>query len=156
MNSQKYKWIYKLYLKLRYWNIKPFPPLPEDTSFTQKRIDREWRLFDEPITKYHCTTIFPFIDQYETLGSHNTQLVINVGKDVYVAAITLCNLNKYVNEKTIINTLIHESLHIAICFCLGNQSGFIENVINDWMMKSYVVRENNNSPFKEMKEDRKQ
>lgn len=141
MNFQIYNW----FIKLRGKVIRP-KPLTEPKPLAQN-----WGLYDEPITRFHATTLFPFIDQYATLGSHNTQLEINVGEDAHVASITICNLNNYANEKTIINTLIHESLHIAICFCLMNQSEFVEHVINNWMMKRNVVMENNRWKVEEKK-----
>lgn len=116
-------------------------------------ICKDYTIFNQPVVKFNHETLFAFIDQIDTSGHHNTSVTavtINDNIDVaYVNAITVCNLNKSMSEKVLIHVLHHESMHIAICFCLFKQEGlFIEKVIDRWILKKELYKINYTEKYK--------
>ena len=104
-----------------------------------KRQGKDWDLYDET-PEFEIEWIFAFIDQLEVCGHFNCPIAWNYQKHVCNAVIVI-NLNNRVNEEAIINSINHEALHAAMTHCLRNpaKTGFIESVINDWLMGEHLV-----------------
>ena len=93
-----------------------------------KNSERKWELYDD-LPEFDIDWLYAYIDQLQTGGHFNSQINWSFSKTVN-NSIVVVNLNKRVTEDSIISTLNHEALHVAICNCLKNQSNdFIEKII---------------------------
>ncbi len=99
-----------------------------------KQQEKKWGLYDT-IPQLEIEYTFAFIDQFQTGGHFNTQIVTVVEDDIYNRSIININLSNKTNEDVIVFVIHHEALHVAIASCIINQDyDFIENVINKWII----------------------
>ena len=101
--------------------------------------NKKWELQDLSPEDFEITYTFAFIDQLQTSGHFNTQVIIKDGI-AHNRSIININLNKRVKEEVIYHVINHEILHVTICNCLGNQDDkFIETVIEKWLLNEEII-----------------
>lgn len=110
-----------------------------------KRSERKWKLYDE-IPECNVEILFAFIDQIDVTAHVNSELFRN-GCWVYNNSIYVINLNLNMTEEAVINSIIHETLHVAIRNCLWEGFEFENEVINKWLGNGKLVAGSPNSPI---------
>lgn len=100
-----------------------------------------WGLYKEQV-KYDTAYCFPFINQGRVAGFFRSSVIFDDTPPVKINSSIAVNLNNSVTPESLIFSLVHESVHVAICGALTTMppdSEFVEAVINDWMLNTKLV-----------------
>ena len=108
--------------------------------------NRKWKLYAE-IPDCNVEIIFVFIDQIDVTAHVNSEL-FRSGNLVYNNSVCVINLNPKMTEEAVINSIIHETLHVAIRNCLWEGFEFENEVINKWLGNGKLIAGSPNSPIR--------
>ena len=95
-----------------------------------KSTEQKWKLYDK-VPKLQLEWTFLFIYQKAIGGHHCSSVTLN--DEATIESVAVVNLFPAATEESLICTMNHEALHVAIRTCLGETTNFEETVIQEWM-----------------------
>lgn len=104
-----------------------------------RKQNRLWGLYNKPAVYNNTEYLFAYIYQDKCGGHHHTNVRYYPNYTELNSVIVL-NLERSVTPEIIYHILSHETLHLVLCGILTKQYGFIEKVIDGWMLRKEIQR----------------